>query len=331
MENSDLPPAVTQKANCHVTAEAGCDWPVEPEKPLPSDCCGGGCVPCVMDIYAEEMRLWQEEYRSLREGKRTAQESRDPHTAGPVLSSDKYTAFRLENIQKLTFDTTSGTYVYRFHIPGDRRLGLAVGQHIILRGSVASRSVTRQYTPISSLDARGHFDVLIKVYQTGVMSRYVRTWQVGDMVEWRGPFGTFTYRANQYRHLVMVAAGTGITPMLQVARRVLGNEEDETLVRLLYACRRYQDILLKDVLDNLAAFWNFSVSYYLSQEDQKNFKPKYGDEIHHGRVDQAVLSAELPPPGSGVLVLICGTRSFNSDMEESLKALGFSQTDIFRF
>ncbi|XP_078656858.1 NADH-cytochrome b5 reductase-like [Branchiostoma floridae x Branchiostoma belcheri] len=384
MENSDPPPTATQTAspsNCHVTAEAGCDWPAAPERshvtaeagcdwpaapershvtaeagcdwpaapdpplpsdccgggcdppdpPLPSDCCGGGCDPCVYDIYDQELRLWQEECRTRREGKSASQESNDRRTDGPALSPDNYTTFKLENIQQLTFDMTSETNVYRFQIPGNGHLGLTTGQHLILRGSVSGRSVTRQYTPISPLEAKGYFEVLIKVYAAGEMSRYVRTWQVGDLVEWRGPFGTFTYRPNQYRQVVMVAGGTGVTPMLQVAGRILGNELDETRVRLLYACRRYRDILLKNSLDEMAAFWNFSASYWLSQENPKNFQPKYGDEIHHGRLDRAVLSAELPPPGSSVLVLICGTRSFNSDMEANLQALGFSQTDFFRF
>ena len=29
--------------------------PVPPEQPLPSDCCGGGCLHCVYDLYDEAM------------------------------------------------------------------------------------------------------------------------------------------------------------------------------------------------------------------------------------------------------------------------------------
>lgn len=29
--------------------------PVEPERPLPTDCCDGGCAVCVFDAYAEAM------------------------------------------------------------------------------------------------------------------------------------------------------------------------------------------------------------------------------------------------------------------------------------
>ena len=29
------------------------------------------------------------------------------------------------------------------------------------------------------------------------MSQHIKTWQVGDMIEWRGPFGKFSYSPNQ--------------------------------------------------------------------------------------------------------------------------------------
>ena len=33
--------------------------PVPPEKPLPTDCCGGGCSPCVLDTYQEELEDYE--------------------------------------------------------------------------------------------------------------------------------------------------------------------------------------------------------------------------------------------------------------------------------
>lgn len=42
--------------------------PVEPQKPLDSDCCGTGCVPCVFDIYEQEMKIWKAECRKVKLG-----------------------------------------------------------------------------------------------------------------------------------------------------------------------------------------------------------------------------------------------------------------------
>ena len=38
---------------------------------------------------------------------------------------------------------------------------------------------------------------MFQVYLDGKMSNYVKTLQVGDKVEWRGPCGRFLYRPNQ--------------------------------------------------------------------------------------------------------------------------------------
>lgn len=63
----------------------------------------------------------------------------------------------------------------------------------------------------------------------------------------------------------MLAAGTGITPLYQVARSIVDNEADETFIRLVYACRTAKEVLLKEELDHLSEFWNFTVLYVLSQ------------------------------------------------------------------
>lgn len=40
--------------------------PVEPERPLPTDCCDGGCAVCVFDSYAEEMDDYRERLAQWR-------------------------------------------------------------------------------------------------------------------------------------------------------------------------------------------------------------------------------------------------------------------------
>ncbi|XP_010263851.1 PREDICTED: uncharacterized protein LOC104602013 [Nelumbo nucifera] len=38
--------------------------PSPPEKPLPGDCCGSGCVRCVWDVYYEELEDYNNRYRN---------------------------------------------------------------------------------------------------------------------------------------------------------------------------------------------------------------------------------------------------------------------------
>ncbi|CAD0082039.1 unnamed protein product [Aureobasidium vineae] len=34
--------------------------PTKPVKPPAGDCCGSSCDPCVMDLYAQELKVWKE-------------------------------------------------------------------------------------------------------------------------------------------------------------------------------------------------------------------------------------------------------------------------------
>lgn len=63
----------------------------------------------------------------------------------------------------------------------------------------------------------------------------------------------------------MIAGGTGITPMLQIIKAILRNDEDKTQVDLIFANVNEEDILLKEDLDELsAAHGNFRVHYVLN-------------------------------------------------------------------
>lgn len=61
--SSCLPPATTPMASADGAkpdaaaspAPAPAPMPEPPEKPLPGDCCGSGCVRCVWDIYFDEL------------------------------------------------------------------------------------------------------------------------------------------------------------------------------------------------------------------------------------------------------------------------------------
>lgn len=40
--------------------------PTKPEPPADSDCCGSGCIPCVFDIYEQELKIWEQECNRIR-------------------------------------------------------------------------------------------------------------------------------------------------------------------------------------------------------------------------------------------------------------------------
>ena len=108
--------------------------PDPPEEPLSSDCCGGGCVPCVMDIYQEQLEQW-EKLKSMTPSERSKwrEEQRAREKGSQVrkvaVSLVEYRAFTITNVEQISKDS----FIFTFGLPLDTTLGLQVGQHIVLR------------------------------------------------------------------------------------------------------------------------------------------------------------------------------------------------------
>ena len=65
--------------------------------------------------------------------------------------------------------------------------------------------------------------------------------------------------------------------MIQVIRAIVENEEEDTFVRLVYACRSQHDIILKsEYLDSWTSYWNFSVLYALSKASEDSMAADAG-------------------------------------------------------
>jgi len=53
--------------------------------------------------------------------------------------------------------------------------------------------------------------------------------------------------------------------------------------------------------------------------------------VSYGRITQELVSREMPKPSRDVHVLICGTKSFDKDMINYLKAYGYTSDMYFKF
>lgn len=82
----------------------------------------------------------------------------------------------------------------------------------------------------------------------------------------RGPKGAMVYTPNMVRRFGMIAGGTGITPMLQVAQAIRRGRKsgDKTQVDLIFANVNEEDILLREDLDDLNKEEGFNVYYVLN-------------------------------------------------------------------
>ena len=142
--------------------------------------------------------------------------------------------------------------IYNFGLPEGQALNLPTCACILLRVPGTDNDAVRPYTPISEEGTPGGFDLLVKRYPGGAASQYLHGLALGDTVGFKHvapnvkkqhPFGK--------RTISMLCAGSGITPMVQALRKIVGTPGDETEVVLLVGNKSVEDILMKNELDGL--------------------------------------------------------------------------------
>ena len=187
----------------------------------------------------------------------SALESAPPGSAPAGLDPSKWTPLTLSKITKLTHNTA----IYRFAYNNpEASSGMTVASCLLTKAAIGSEkpdgsraNVMRPYTPISRPDVKGYLELAVKTYPDGKMSQHMAKLKVGDKLDFKGPIVKTTYKANEFKEVGMVAGGTGIAPMLQVADEILENPSDKTKIKLVFANVSETDILLKDQIDAKAA------------------------------------------------------------------------------
>lgn len=243
------------------------------------------------------------------------------------------------------------TAIYRFGLPSPTSiLGLPIGQHISLAATlpvkdpktevVSNKEILRSYTPITDDTTSGHFDVLIKSYPTGNISRHVSEMKIGDTIKVKGPKGAMAYQPNMVSRFAMIAGGTGITPMYQISKAILRGRAsgDKTQVDLIFANVNPEDILMKDELDRMAREDSgFRVHYVLNNPPEgwtggvgfvtpDMIKVRDMRLTLHDVTQSTNHSQEhCPAPAPDMKMLICGPPPMVAAMKKAAEGLGYQK------
>ncbi|KAI9739142.1 MAG: hypothetical protein M1834_007355 [Cirrosporium novae-zelandiae] len=234
--------------------------------------------------------------------------------------------------------------IFKFKLQHENQLlGLPVGQHLLvrLRDSVTGEVIVRSYTPISETSKKGYLDILVKVYfdtkeaRGGKMSKALDALPTGHSVDFKGPIGKFEYKGQgdclingDHIHpesFIMICAGSGITPIFQVFRKVMQNPSDKTRCIVFYGNRLVEDILCKKDLDALT----------LGQEEKGKIihtLTRGGDDWKglRGRISGRMVE-EYCERNDETLVLLCGPEALETSMRIALKEQGWRDEQLLFF
>jgi ring-1,2-phenylacetyl-CoA epoxidase subunit PaaE len=231
----------------------------------------------------------------------------------------------VSDLRRETTDAVSLTFAIPRELEDD--YNFTPGQYLTLRTTMDGEEVRRSYSICSGPDD-GELRIAVKKVDGGAFSNWAADeLKRGDELDVMTPTGRFGVvpAPSEARVHVGFAAGSGITPILSIAKGVLAREPNSRFF-LFYGNRSTEGMLFREALEELKDRFieRLSVFHVISGEEQDI-------PILHGRLDGEkvrVLLRSLVPAESVDHVFICGPTGMSEDIEATCRDIGIAAKRI---
>jgi ring-1,2-phenylacetyl-CoA epoxidase subunit PaaE len=235
-------------------------------------------------------------------------------------SRTEFHPLTVARVDPLTGDSAAVTFDVPPELAG--RFAFAPGQSLTVRRGGERRSYS-----ICAVKGRAPRIGVREVAGGAVSGWLVRQVRAGDVVDVQAPSGSFTPDLEVPGQHVLIAAGSGITPVLSIAGSLLAAQPDSA-VTLLYGNRRSGSVMFADEIADLKDAYpdRICLVHVLSREPQEV-------ELFNGRLDAAKLRALLPVTVDVAAVdhwWLCGPFGLVEDAIGLLAELGVPRGRVHR-
>ncbi|TCO62603.1 1,2-phenylacetyl-CoA epoxidase subunit PaaE [Actinocrispum wychmicini] len=233
----------------------------------------------------------------------------------------EFHSLTVAGVERLCDDAVAVT----FDVPGDLAVAydFQPGQSLTLRRMIDGRDERRSYSICATAGAKPRIGV--REVPGGAFSPWlVHEVRPGDSIEVLPPSGNFTPDMSRPAQHVLLAAGSGITPVMSILSSVLRDPEATALV--LYGNRRTSTVMFADELADLKDMYTarMHLVHVLSREPREA-------ELFTGRLDEEKLRTLLPLLVDVSQVdhwWLCGPFGMVTDARAVLTALGVPRANI---
>lgn len=229
----------------------------------------------------------------------------------------------VKHIKKLTPSSVAIT----FDIPKDliQTFKFEAGQYITIKKEVKGKELRRAYS-ISSSPKKDSITIGVKKVDRGGFSDYAHSkLAVGDTLEIMPPEGRFIFVPTaKSKHIAAFAAGSGITPIMSIAKTVLDSNKENTFV-LVYGNKSYEETMFYTDLVKLQLDYTnrFFVYFTNSQAREK-------DSLY-GRIDTSTVNYALKNKHKNMAFdayYLCGPEEMIHAVTNTLKDNSISEDKI---
>lgn len=200
------------------------------------------------------------------------------------------------------------------------------GQYLTLKAMINGEEVRRDYS-ICSAPKSGELTVAVKEVENGTFSKFAnRLLKANDVLDVATPNGRFVFKpdSKKSRTIVAFAAGSGITPIMSIAKTILTEEPKSTFV-LIYGNKKPKDtIFFKEILDLHHNYLDrFNLQLVFSQSDEEN--------ALFGRIEKSTVNFILKNKYKHVIIdefYICGPEQMIHTVQDVLLENGVKKDTI---
>ena len=233
------------------------------------------------------------------------------------------TGFVYLKVKEVTRETADAVSIH-FEQPKSGHITYQSGQFFTVTVEVNGKEERRAYSLCSSPYTDACPAVAVKRVANGVVSNYLNDHvKAGDTLKLMEPNGNFTteFHASNSRHLLLFGGGSGITPLISLAKSTL-SQEPNSRVTLVYANRDVQSIIFNKTINKLAKDERFEIVHVLET-------PKEGFKSYKGYLNQDIVrevTNKVQPETAEFF--ICGPAPMMEITIGALKALGIADEKI---
>lgn len=228
-------------------------------------------------------------------------------------------------ISKITQLTTSSVMI-TFEVPEllKKVFHFEAGEYLTLQQTIGGEKVRRAYSICSGVN-ESELSVAVKRVPNGVFSTYATQLKAGDVLEVMPPKGSFVFFYDIFgnRDIMLFSAGSGVTPMMSIAKTALSKTNIKVV--FVYGNKCKEEALFFDEIEGLRIQYpeRFFVHYAFSQRP-------WGDH-YTGRINDRIVNeifAKYKDFNWG-RYYACGPTGLVKNLRETLLLRGIDKDRIF--
>lgn len=224
------------------------------------------------------------------------------------------TGFKKVKVREVIKETADAVSI---HFEPNEKVEYSSGQFFTVAVNIDGKEERRAYSLCSSPFVDEFPAVAVKRVDGGKVSNFLNdNVSAGDELLLMDPIGNFTttFSSNNNREIVLFGGGSGITPLISIAKSTL-DQEPNSKVTLVYANRNEQSIIFKESIEALSKDERFTVVHVL-EEAPTNWAGQTG------RINASIVK-EVIEASNNAEVFMCGPGPMMDTVTAILEDISF--------